>query len=271
MKILKNFAVGVVIALATATPGFANTLLPPDESFEGRSQEELAVEFWQYVNSIPANQNPLFDLTGENAGVGQSGSLFFLVGVAAPVSPSGIVERAITVSEDQSFFLPLIASQFDPVQLPFLSIEQIEGVNEGLIDVAQNLFVTLDGVPFSGLETHRQSPEPFSYELVEGNTLGLPSQTVEEADTDGFFAVLNALPAGEYTLTFGGELNLAQVDFDDSLGIPTGFEDQIRQGQLLSQDITYQISVKPVPEPTSMLALLAVGLVGFATVSRSRG
>ena len=44
------------------------------------SFKKLSAEWWQWALSIPASVNPQRDGTGENAFVGQRGSVWFLAG-----------------------------------------------------------------------------------------------------------------------------------------------------------------------------------------------
>ena len=56
-------------------------VLPPNAHPHGRSYGEWAAAWWQYVLSVTSAQNPLFDETGANCAVSQTGHVFFLVGV----------------------------------------------------------------------------------------------------------------------------------------------------------------------------------------------
>ncbi|NJO47538.1 MAG: PEP-CTERM sorting domain-containing protein [Oscillatoriales cyanobacterium RM2_1_1] len=98
---------------------------------------------------------------------------------------------------------------------------------------------------------------------ILGNPVAL---TANQAVSDGFWAMLQPLAPGEYTLRFGGDLNFANLDIEDSLGLEE-FEGFLQVAGVVSQDITYQVT--SVPEPTSALALLSVaGTVIFAAGRR---
>src|SRR4051794_39319289 len=70
--------------LALSAPGVQSAqppgIYPINSKPLGHSYGEWAASFWQWALSIPADRNPLFDTTGEFAGEGQSGPMWFLPG-----------------------------------------------------------------------------------------------------------------------------------------------------------------------------------------------
>ena len=109
--------VGVMVAemtpVAQAGNGNPNPgVLPSDSKPYGHSYGEWGAMWWQWALSIPVSENPLFDETGEFAGVGQSGPVFFLAGV---FNVSGTAERTITVPRGKALFFPLLNTAADNV------------------------------------------------------------------------------------------------------------------------------------------------------------
>lgn len=80
-------------------PGIA----PINSKPHGKSYSQWAAAWWQWALGVPADVSPLLDPTGENAGVGQEGPVWFLAG-----SPGGTTERAITVPTGKALFLPIL-------------------------------------------------------------------------------------------------------------------------------------------------------------------
>src|SRR6185437_3171085 len=70
----------------------------------GKSYNQLAVAWWQYVLGQPAATNPLQDTTGAHCATGQTGPVFFLAGT----SGSGTVTRQCTVPAGKQLFFPLL-------------------------------------------------------------------------------------------------------------------------------------------------------------------
>ena len=69
-------------------------VLPPSTQIEGVSRLEHSQQWWETMVNIPAENNPLLDETGENALLGQVGSILYLPGSFAPSS-----NRAATVEQ----------------------------------------------------------------------------------------------------------------------------------------------------------------------------
>src|SRR3954468_7173100 len=87
-----SIAISLIAALLLALPLHsvrADTnpnpgIVPPDTAgtVTGNTYGGWSAAWWQYVSSIPASDNPLLDQTGADCSVGQSGSVWFLVGVS---------------------------------------------------------------------------------------------------------------------------------------------------------------------------------------------
>ncbi|HAJ63793.1 MAG TPA: hypothetical protein DCP31_34970 [Cyanobacteria bacterium UBA8543] len=239
MKSIGNTLLSVLPALALTVnllPAQAG-VLAPDSTYNGKTQAEWSAEWNKYVYSIPQLESPFQDTTGEKANINQSGSVFFLVGADLP-NP---VTRKITVNENQLLFLPLIngwANNF--LVNPPLTVEELAGWITPAIDLTDSLFFKLDGVALSTDELfqHRQTPTPFNVTLAENNFFGEPAGTSSIVVSDGYWLMVEPLSVGKHTMSFGG--TISDLDF--------------------KQDITYEISVVPVPEPTAIVGLLGLGV-----------
>ncbi len=145
----------------------------PDAPGTGRSQAKLTTDFWQWSYSIPFEQSPFNDTTGEFANLNQSGPVFFLTGaiyVAAPGGPVGgepaspNTTRVIEVPRNKEIFLPVLNIESNNAQLQFafgtddpetpdnenffaglpnngiLTPEELRNLNESLMGVATDMF-----------------------------------------------------------------------------------------------------------------------------------
>src|SRR5262245_20854043 len=88
----------VNMALADPPVFFAPTTTP-----FGKKLREWSAEWWQFVLSIPASENPLLDDTGQKCAVGQRGPVWFLVGTTG-----GPVTRACSLPEGKALFFPVL-------------------------------------------------------------------------------------------------------------------------------------------------------------------
>ena len=287
------------VSLTNASPGSTVVggveVLAPDALVAGKTQGEWGNLWWQYILSIPTNDNPATDTTGEKASIGQSGPVFFLAGVYG----AGKVERTITVPGDKYIFFPLITQVVDNTSvtndpndpnffgnLPVDSDDSMPPVfpddcffinpnnppslrscTASIIDGTSDLLTTINGVDLEAeginlFQYRQQSPEAFSYTVPIDNVAGFadplflnnPGQstqlqfpaTIGPAISDGFWLMLAPLPPGKHTLNFGG----------------IGF--------LTEQNATYNITSVSVPEPASILSLLAFGSLGASSLVKRK-
>ena len=236
-------ACAVVLALlamiparsAYASDGNPNPgALPPHSTAFGKTYNEWAVSWWQYVVSIPQAVNPLFDPTGAGCGVAQSGSVFFLVGAAG----SGTVTRdQCVVPAGKALFFPLV-NAFD-AHVPGDGLDTPDLVWKDLLSYGwgsfSNFHASVDGVPVSDLDPsstpYRACAAPipgcasaFSVQLPAGNYFGVTPGAYAPTVEDGYYLLLAPLSAGPHTINFGG----------------AGYF-----GGPFTQDITYHLVVAP--------------------------
>jgi hypothetical protein len=219
MNNTKRFVAIIGIGLAV--------IMPISRAF-AQSPEQLSAEWWQWALSIPTSVNPQTDLTGEDAVVGQHGSVWFLAGKFG----GGTVTRTCSVPEGTALFFPVINGV--GINAPGVcggkheSVSQVRKDAAMGVDGAGNLSVTLDGVAI-GIPPRVRS-KVFSVALPEDNVFDsppfcdVPAGIYSPAASDGFYVLLGPLSVGGHTLHFHAEN-------------PAG---------VLSQDVTYNLTVVPV-------------------------
>jgi len=210
-----------------------DTVWPIDSTPYGKAYGEWSGLWWQWALSIPADQNPMLDETGEYAGINQSGPVWFLAG-----TQGGTAERTVTVPEGKALFFPLVnyvwvnaPAYGDPPWSP----EQeayARGLIGGFMDEATGLACEIDGQPVENLEAYRcQTPPGKDYmvDFPEGNVWGISAGTYGPSVDDGIYLMLKPLDEGDHIIHFHGaagppddpefELdvtyNLSIVDDDD--------------------------------------------------------
>lgn len=234
-------ALPTIALMLTALPGQA-IVAPPDATINGKSQAELSAEWWQYALGLPVDQNPILDTTGANAPIGQSGSVFFLVG-----SFGDATNRQITITNDKSLFFPLFNSVF--ISTPgddFTEAELRDFVKQD-VDTVTGLNASVDGVAVANLFNHRQFSPLFSVNLPDNNVFGAPPGVYAPAASDGYWLLASPLTVGKHTIAFGAS---------NANGVV--------------QDNTYEITVEAVPEPTTVLGLIIGGGLGMGARLRRR-
>src|ERR1051326_1067349 len=182
------------------------SISPPNSQPYGKTYDEWSAAWWQWALSIPADINPLLDSTGANAGVGQSGDVWFLAGTFG----GGPVSRAITVPAGKGLFFPIVnfvwvtscpeepqtASAIRPIVAP-------------AADAAVDLACTVDGVPVANLSSYRTESPLFNVTLPDNNLFGAPGCTCTFGPSldQGFYLMLAPLPPGHHTIHFHGALS----------------------------------------------------------------
>ena len=73
---------------------------------QGLSYGEWAAKWWQWVYSIPRDENPLYDETRAKCAVKQIGSVWFVVGTFG-----GSLTRECAIPSNTSLFFPLINTE----------------------------------------------------------------------------------------------------------------------------------------------------------------
>jgi len=219
MKHLKRWSIVASLGLLTvlspavmggnANPGAA----PIKSSPHGKSYGEWAQAWWTWASSIPADQNPVLDTTGEFASVGQSGHVWFLAGTIF----GGTFERDVTVPTGTSLFFPALNALFwAPDDLDdatffaeqaglspaLMSDEELIRFIVGLaVDDPALLKVTVDGRELKDLEDYRAASDGFELtdtDLID--TLGGEISHPNLAVADGYWVMLNPLKPGEHTI-----------------------------------------------------------------------
>ena len=201
-----------VLASALAAPNLNPTILPPNSKPHGASYGEWGGRWWQWVLSIPADNNPAVDPTGDFAANGQSGPVWFLAGTFG----GGPTERTVTVPAGKALFFPIY--NWIWVNLPDLgddpwSEEQEQYARDliaGLVDAVTDFTCVIDGRPVQNITAYRcQTPEDGEYMAYfpEGDVWGLcpdllPADSYGPSVSDGYYLMLAPLSAGQHTIHF---------------------------------------------------------------------
>ena len=214
-----------------AIVGIGLALMMPMRGAFAQSPQQLSAEWWQWALSIPTSVNPQLDTTGENAVVGQRGSVWFLAGFFG----GGTVIRKCSVPEGTALFFPVINQiNFNSPgvcgQQGNIPVSELRAASAAFIDKASNLSVSVDG-------TAIKIPPPvesqvFSIALPKENVFGqpcppeppVPAGIYSPAVDKGFYVLLAPLSVGNHSLHFHAK----------------------NASQKFEQDVTYNLTVVPV-------------------------
>src|SRR3954470_21116236 len=103
----RRFSVLVTVCLLGLTAGCLfsreqSGIFPINSRPYGQSYGQWAVAWWQWALSVPAASNPVADTTGEFAGEGQSGPVWFVAGTF-----QNSAERSFTVPAGKALLMPV--------------------------------------------------------------------------------------------------------------------------------------------------------------------
>lgn len=186
---------------------------------EGPPLSIYAEKWWQLINSIPKDHNPLADQTGEwTMRMNAHSGIFFL---AAGINQTEPFVRNVTVEYGRPIFFPILVGGYSEIQEPFPQnvavwihdqlnclqngicniYDKLLGANHiDLIDVTKDLHFTIDG---KHMPYHRVTTTPYNVHYSPEN----PFKVKEGSHTtvvDGYFAYIENLSLGNHTFLFGG-------------------------------------------------------------------
>jgi len=212
--------------LAADPPGGGSPkVFDPDASPYGTNYAGWAAAWWQWALSFPPGNSPLFDETGANAGLGQSGPVYFLAGAFAP----GEHTRTITVPKGKALYLPVLNFEWDNLLCldpnTELTMLEMRALIAGPIDNAAGMFCRVNGHSIHHLKRDFRVVTPSMQLVAVANGLcdDEAAGTIVPAVGDGYYIMLKPLPVGTHTVEFGG--NMPDVGF--------------------ALDMTYHITVTP--------------------------
>jgi hypothetical protein len=157
----------------------------------------------------------LFDTAGLSEG--QSGPVWFLGGkFCATDNPNCHPESAVRrgkVPEGKYLFFPILNGECSTIEGNGTTEAELRTCVQGMVDGVTNLSCEVDGVAVTGLEQDRFLSGLFTYTLAEHDnvwkalgTTSVPDGASTPAVGDGYYVMLNPLPAGNHTVRFHGEL-----------------------------------------------------------------
>ena len=213
-------AVAILLMSASLTLVYAGNgdpgVVPPQSIVYGKSYADWSIAWFKWALSIPYSNNPIFDTTGANCGVGQSGPMWFLAGAYFGVKS---LTRDCTIPAGKYVFFPLINvindypcpdPNFQPS--PGQSLEDFLTNGNDIfwgarqyIDAVKTLKVTVDGNRLQNPFDYRATSPMFIFKGDPSLTATFDpciTGTPQHGVSDGYWVMLAPLSAGTHTLFF---------------------------------------------------------------------
>ena len=197
--------------MAPATASTSLNIYPPEANPYGLSYSEHAQNFWKWLLSIPADQNPVDDKTGENCMDGQTNtnSSVFYLSVGA-----GRMERTCTVPEGKGLLIPVMVVEISDKEVPGASIEDLSSAAKKDQDGVNSLNLRIDDEEYTYddlLKYRTQPTEPFQVIWPDNGTFGVIEGGPSNAVADGFYIITEPLTAGNHTVHYRSSLSCPDV------------------------------------------------------------
>jgi hypothetical protein len=167
----------------------------------GLSYGQWTVRWWLWLASIPTDNNPAADGTGQYCGVNQTDPyVWFLAGTFGGKT----AHRKCTIPNGRSVLFPVINYEMNSLEKPELQTESelIKHVQDDEDDII-NLEAIVDGqtIPIFRIQS---DPLLFTLKIVEDNPLEVKGGGITSATSDGYWVFLKPLATGEHKIYFSG-------------------------------------------------------------------
>ncbi len=197
-------------ALAETALAVETYIVQRDEHVENLRQSQLANEWWQWAASMPSEQSPVRDLTGENCGVNQQGLIWNLAG---GFGNSKIV-RTCAVPSDRYIFFPVINMLVNAQPGSSTTCEDVKAAAARNNDRFVYIRVSINGVQITNTERLRVASQDCFDPFARNSALKSADSRLIGA-TDGYWVLLRPLPEGKYALEFSAFYTNPDVEFGD--------------------------------------------------------
>jgi hypothetical protein len=167
----------------------------------GMTYGDWQAAYWQYIFSIPVNNNPILDTTGAYCDVAQSGGPVFYLN-STFFGP--FLTRSCTVPASKALLVPLAVWECSNIESdPFhgenpQDMRECAGIGADGIGV-NTLKLTVDGKKVSGLKRMRAQSPYYYFTIPTDNILGL-SDTSGYSVSDGYMVMLKPLSRGHHVI-----------------------------------------------------------------------
>lgn len=176
----------------------------PHEHPFGKTMVQWATEWWKWFLSIPKEEHPVYDETGNRWAVNQRNpDVIFLVGTTG-----GKAERTISIPAGRPVLLPVINFTVSYAEDPALrdDIDLASRAKANIDDIVQKeVYINDTRIVIS--EQHRVSSPPFDFTFPTNNIYGVKDGPTRGAG-DGYWIFLKPLSIGKHSIrTFGSCLS----------------------------------------------------------------
>jgi len=210
---IKNQKLLLLFRLSNMMTQKSNTdvqLYRSDEQPFGRSWEHWTTKWWQWFLTIPKENHPAYDTTGERFATSQSDpNVWFIAGTI-----SGRAERSIKITPGKALLFPVINVTTSYSENPVLKNEadMISYVKSNIDDIVKKQ-VSIDGDDFLISEDFRVQTPRFKFTYPQNNIYGAQEGPTEGVG-DGYWIFLKSLTPGKHIIKTSGACMSGKIQID---------------------------------------------------------
>src|SRR5215212_1952140 len=180
-------------------------IFPIDSNPFGLSYEEHVKKYWKSVLSLPIDQNPIEDKTGEKCTFGQEtpkSPVFYLAG-----NTGGFSSITCKIRADLGVFIPIITVEASQAEVPKATIDDLHKIAKDDQDGVTSLYLKINDKEFKDedLRKYRTHTKEFEVTFPDRALFGAapgPSLVV----ADGYYVITKPLSPGSYTIIIKSSL-----------------------------------------------------------------
>jgi hypothetical protein len=178
---------------------------PPDTKPYGLSYEEYVKNFYKWLLSMPTNENPVNDPTGQKCANGQTNSnssVFYLVGVGG-----GTSHKTCKVPAGKSIFIPVGTVEASDKEAPNASVDELNNIAKKDQDGITSLSLKIGDKQYSfdDLKKYRVHTGVFDVVFPKNALFGV-TEGKSKVVADGYHIITEKLPKGTYTINYKDSL-----------------------------------------------------------------
>ena len=182
-------------------------IFPPGSTPYGLPYPKHIENFWKWILSIPAKDNPINDPTGEKCATGQSNtnsSLFYLA-----FNNGGISERTCKVPVGKGLFIPVMQVELTEKDVPGATIEELKLSAKTDQDSVNSLYLKIGNKErnFEDLRKYRTDTDGFDVNYADNGIFGIVEGGPTKAVADGYYIMTDPLQQGNYTVYYRSSLS----------------------------------------------------------------
>jgi hypothetical protein len=182
-------------------------IFPPGSKPYGLPYDKHIENFWKWLLSIPARDNPINDPTGKKCATGQlntNSSVFYLA-----FNNGGASQRICEVPAGKGLLIPVMQVELSEKDTPGASIEDLKLTAKTDQDSVNSLYLKIGDKEynFDNLRPYRTDTNAFDVDYADNGIFGIVEGGPTKTVADGYYIMTDPLPKGNHTVHYKSSLS----------------------------------------------------------------